>query len=151
MKFLEYWIYLALSISKIYLFSVYAGTEFQFSFFILNLASIVVLSSWTLLLSYNKRRWILLTLLFLHSTLLISDLWYYRYFNDLLSITLLSDVTQMSDVGGGFLTLVETKDFLFFADLLIFSLVLFATRKNQEAVTRKRKGSLPEPGSLLAF
>ncbi|TWT05312.1 LTA synthase family protein [Planococcus sp. CPCC 101016] len=149
MKFLEYWIYLVLSISKIYLFSVYAGTEFQFSFFILNLASIIVLSSWTLLLSYNKRRWILLTLLFLHSTLLISDLWYYRYFNDLLSITLLSDVTQMSDVGGGFLTLIETKDFLFFADLLIFSFVLFATRKNQEAVARKTKRLVAGAGFAL--
>lgn len=113
MKFLEYWVYLLLSIFKIFLFSMYAGTEFQASFFILNLASIVVLSSWTLLLSYKKRRWILLAFLFLHSTLLVSDLWYYRYFTDLLSIALLSDITQMSDVGGGFMTLIEAKDIFF--------------------------------------
>lgn len=151
MKFLEYWIYLLLSISKIYLFSVYSGTEFHFSFFILNLASIVVLSSWTLLLDYRKRRWILLILLFLHSTLLVSDLWYYRYFTDLLSITLLSDVTQMSDVGGGFMTLIQVKDLLFLADLLLFSLVLFIGRKNQETATRKTKRMLAGAGFALGF
>lgn len=151
MKFLEYWIYLFLSIFKIYLFSIYSGTEFHFSFFVLNLASIVVLSSWTLLLSYKKRRWILLTLLFLHSTLLISDLWYYRYFNDLLSIALLSDITQMSDVGGGFLTLIQAKDFFFFADLVIFSLILFATRNNPETITRKKKRILAGSGFALGL
>lgn len=151
MKFLEYWIYLVLSISKIFLFSVYSGTEFQFSFFILNLASIVVLSSWTLLLSYRKRRWILMLLLFLHSTLLVSDLWYYRYFDDLLSISLLSDVTQMSDVGGGFMTLIQAEDLFFFADLLLFSLVLFAGRKNQETSTRKTKRLLAGAGFALGF
>ncbi|ANU24094.1 LTA synthase family protein [Planococcus donghaensis] len=139
MKFLEYWIYLILSISKIFLFSLYAGTQFSFSFFVLNLASIVVLSSWTLLLTRKKRNWILLVLLFLHSTLLVSDLWYYRYFTDLLSIVLIADITQMSDVGGGFLTLIEAKDFLFFADLLFFSLFLFATRKKEDVVTKKTK------------
>lgn len=151
MKFLEYWIYLLLSISKIYLFSVYSGTEFHFSFFILNLASIVVLSSWTLLLSYRKRRWILLVLLFLHSTLLVSDLWYYRYFTDLLSITLLSDVTQMSDVGGGFMTLIQVKDLLFFADLILFSLVLFIGRKIQQTATRKTKRMLAGAGFGIGF
>ncbi|EMF47699.1 Lipoteichoic acid primase LtaP [Planococcus halocryophilus Or1] len=151
MKFLEYWIYLILSISKIFLFSMYAVTHFSFSFFVLNLASIVVLSSWTLLLNRKKRNLILLVLLFLHSTLLVSDLWYYRYFNDLLSIVLLSDITQMSDVGGGFLTLIEAKDFLFFVDLLFFSLFLFATRHKEETVTQKRKQVFAGAGFVLGL
>lgn len=151
MKFLEYWIYLLLSISKIFLFSLYSGTEFPIGFFVLNLASIVVLSSWTLLLSSKKRRWILLALLFLHSILLVSDLWYYRYFNDLLSIALLSDITQMSDVGGGFLTLIEMKDLLFFADLLVFSLVLFAIRNRQNTGTRSQKRILAGAGFALGL
>lgn len=151
MKFLEYWIYLLLSISKLFLFSLYSGTEFPFSFFVLNLASIVVLSSWTLLLSSSKRRWVLLALLFLHSTLLVSDLWYYRYFSDLLSIALLSDITQMSDVGGGFLTLIEMKDILFFADLLIFSAVFFAIRNRQNNESRTQKKMFAGAGAALGL
>ena len=151
MKFLEYWIYLILSISKILLFSIYAGTHFSFSFFVLNLASIVVLSSWTLLLNRKKRNWILLALLFLHSTLLVSDLWYYRYFTDLLSIVLISDITQMSDVGGGFLTLIEAKDFLFFADLLFFSLLLFSARHKEDTITQKNKRVFAGAGFVLGL
>lgn len=151
MKFPEYWLYLVLSISKMWLFSIYAETVFSFSFFFLNLASIVVLSSWTLLVSKKKRSWILLILLFLHSTLLVSDLWYYRYFTDFLSIVLLSDITQMSDVGGGFLTLIETKDFFFFADLLIFSFILFIMRTKQEDVTQKSKRIFAGAGFVLGL
>ncbi len=150
-KFPEYWLYLALSISKMWLFSIYAETVFSFSFFFLNLASIIVLSSWTVLVSKKKRSWILLILLFLHSTLLVSDLWYYRYFTDFLSIVLLSDITQMSDVGGGFLTLIETKDFFFFTDLLIFSLIFFITRAKQDNATQKSKRIFAGAGFVLGL
>lgn len=120
MIFLDYAIYLAFSMLKLFLFSVYTGTDFSPGFFFLNLASVLVLSSWTLLLKARTRRWVLLSLLFLHSTLLVSDIWYYRYFGDLLSIILIADVPQMSSVGGGFLTLVAWKDIAFFTDFLLF-------------------------------
>lgn len=111
----------------------------------------MVLSSWTLLLNRKKRNWILLALLFLHSTLLVSDLWYYRYFTDLLSIVLISDITQMSDVGGGFLTLIEAKDFLFFADLLFFSLLLFSARHKEDTITQKNKRVFAGAGFVLGL
>lgn len=120
MLFLDYAVYLAISLFKLYLFSVYTDTAFSFGFFILNFATVLVLSSWTLLLKARTRRWVLLTLLFLHSFLLVSDLWYYRYFEDLLSVMLIADIPQMNSVGGGFLTLIGWKDFLFFADFALF-------------------------------
>ncbi|TKD72389.1 LTA synthase family protein [Pseudalkalibacillus hwajinpoensis] len=135
----DYWIYVLLSILKIYLFSFYTNTAFGVSFIFLNLAGILVLSSWTLLINVKKRPWILFTLLFLHSTLLLSDLWYYRYFNDLLSLSLLSQMLQMSDVGGGFMTLIQSKDFLFFMDLVIFSFIIFFMRKKGRTVASKKK------------
>ena len=113
MFFLDYAIYLAISMFKLFLFSVYTETEFSVGFFILNFATVLVLSSWTLLLKAKTRRWVLLSLLFLHSTLVVSDIWYYRYFEDLLSVMLIADVPQMSSVGGGFLTLVSWKDLIF--------------------------------------
>ena len=137
MIFLDYAIYLVLSLVKLYLFSLYTDTSFSFGFFILNLASVLVLSSWTLLLKARTRRWVLLASLFLHSTLLVSDIWYYRYFNDLLSVRLIADATQMSSVGGGFLTLVAWKDLVFFADLILFSAAFFFFKNKSGNLPRK--------------
>ncbi|MGM0899000.1 MAG: LTA synthase family protein [Bacillota bacterium] len=130
MKIIDYWVYLALSISKLFLFSLYTDTPFSFSFFLISLSSALVLSSWTLLISARKRRWILLSLLFLHSTLLISDVWYYRYFGDLLSVQLIPSLTQMNDVGGGFMSLIRWTDFFFFADFLLFPILMYVQKKH---------------------
>ncbi|TAA69741.1 LTA synthase family protein [Planococcus salinarum] len=148
MIFLDYAVYLALSLFKLFLFSVYTDTDFSFGFFILNFATVLVLSSWTLLLKARTRRWVLLSLLFLHSILLVSDLWYYRYFEDLLSVMLIADVPQMNSVGGGFLTLVAWKDLVFFADLLLFSSAFFYFRNNTGTLPRKK--GLKIAGSAFA-
>lgn len=148
MLFLDYAIYLAVSMSKLYLFSIYTDTDFSFAFFLLNLASVVVLSSWSLLLKAKTRRWVLLASLFLHSTLLVSDIWYYRYFNDLLSVRLIADATQMSSVGGGFLTLVAWKDLVFFLDLILFSASLFYFRNKIGSLPAKKAKKIA--GSALA-
>lgn len=137
--FIEYGIYLAFSLFKLFSFSLYTQTDFAFSFLLLNLSSILVLSAWTLLLKRKNQRIVWLTLLFLHSTLLVSDIWYYRYFGDLLSVSLVADIPQMTSVGGGFMTLVRTYDFLFFTDLLIFGLSLFILRKRSSSLTQRRK------------
>ncbi len=140
MRDIDYWGYLALSLFKIFLFSVFTASAFNFSFLLINLAGILILTSWSLVLKPRVRRWILLVSLFLHSTLLISDLWYYRYFENLLSIALLSDIGQMGDVGGGFLTLIEVRDFVFFGDLPLFALLIFFTRKQiDNTPTRHRR------------
>lgn len=139
METLDYWVYLLLSILKLFLFSIFTSTAFQFDFLLINLAGIVILSSWTLLLKARKRRWILFALLFLHSTLLLSDLWYYRYFDDLLSVALISQMLQMSDVGGAFMELIFIRDFLFFGDLIIFGFVIFLMRKQDNTMTKRKK------------
>src|SRR5690606_19663998 len=139
MIFFDYTIYLAITMIKLFLFSTYTETDFSFGFFILNFASVIVLSSWTLLLKDRNRRWVLLSLLFLHSILIVSDIWYYRYFGDFLSVMLIADVPQMKSVGGGFLTLVAWRDLLFFADLILFSALFFHFRKRAETLPRKNR------------
>ncbi|WP_422122544.1 LTA synthase family protein [Planococcus sp. X10-3] len=148
MIFLDYAVYLAISMFKLFLFSMYTDTDFSFGFFILNLASMLVLSSWTLLLKARTRRWVLLSLMFLHSTLIVSDVWYYRYFEDFLSVMLIADVPQMSSVGGGFLTLIAWKDLLFFADLLLFSSAFLYFQNNTGTPTRSNRFKIA--GALLA-
>lgn len=142
MKTIDYWVYLAFSAAKLYLFSLYTDTPFSFGFFLISLSSALVLSSWTLLISARKRRWILLSLLALHSILLISDVWYYRYFGDLLSVQLVPSMTQMNDVGGGFMSLIRWTDFFFFADFLLFFIIILVLRKRQDSTQRATNGKL---------
>lgn len=151
MAYSDYGIYVLISFLKLYIFSIYTGTEFPFSLFVLNIAGILVLSSWTLLLKHQKRRWFLLVLLFLHSFLLISNIWYYRYFEDLLSVVLISEINQMGSVGGGFLTLVQWYDFLFFADLLIFASLIIYFRKKIATSFDASSKKLAGAGLLLGL
>ncbi|TCI26340.1 LTA synthase family protein [Exiguobacterium sp. SH5S4] len=139
MNHLDYWSYLSLSLAKLFLFSVLTASAFNVHFLLVNIGMILMMTSWALLVKTKTRRWILFASLFLHSTLLISDVWYYRYFGNLLSVALLSDVGQMGDVGGGFLTLIQPTDFLLFADLVLYTAVLVYMRKRPAQVTGKNR------------
>ena len=134
-----YALYLLLGTLKFVLFSFYTNTAFPIDLFFMNLGGMLVLSSWTLLVQWKKRRWIWLGLLIAHSFLLISDLWYYRYFEDFLSVSLMSQMLQMGDVSSGFAALILPTDFLLFADSLIFLAILFFTRKKTFAVTKSKR------------
>ncbi|MEZ0480993.1 LTA synthase family protein [Planococcus sp. SSTMD024] len=142
MKTIDYWVYLAFSAFKLFLFSLYTATPFSFGFFLISLSSALLLSSWTLLIDRRKRRWILLSLLALHSVLLISDVWYYRYFGNLLSVQLIPSMTQMNDVGGGFLSLIRWTDFFFFADFLLFLIFILVLKKRRTSYGRTTNGKL---------
>lgn len=134
-----YALYLLLGTLKFVLFSFYTNTAFPIDLFLMNLGGMFVLSSWTLLVQWKKRRWIWLGLLIAHSFLLISDMWYYRYFDDFLSVSLMSQMMQMGDVSSGFAALILPSDFLLFADSLIFIGFLFFMRKRTFAVVKKTR------------
>ncbi|WP_214829336.1 LTA synthase family protein [Exiguobacterium algae] len=151
MKFLDYWSYVLLSLSKLFFFSWLTATAFNVSLFFLNLSTVLLLTGWALAVKHEWRRWILYTSLFLHSTLLISDVWYYRYFDDFLSVALLSDFGQMGDVEGGFLTLIRPIDFLFFIDLLIYGGILLYMRRHPVQENKQRRHRLAVQGSLLGL
>ncbi|MBR2076329.1 MAG: LTA synthase family protein [Exiguobacterium sp.] len=150
-KYHDYWSYLSLSLAKLFFFSWLTATAFDFSFFLINLATILLLTSWALAVSYPIRRWILYVSLFLHSTLLVSDVWYYRYFEDLLSVALLSDIGQMGDVGGGFLTLIRPIDAFFFIDLIIYGLILRYMKRHPVREGKRNGRRLALAGFTLGF
>lgn len=136
---LGYAFYLLLGTLKFALFSFYTDTAFPLDLFFMNLGGMLVLSSWTLLIDWQKRRWIWLGLLIAHSLLLISDMWYYRYFDDFLSVSLMSQMMQMGDVSSGFAALILPSDFLLFVDSLIFIGFLLFIRKRTFAVAKKTR------------
>ncbi len=151
---IRYTLYLLLGMLKFMLFSYFTKTDLSLHLTLMNLAGMLILSSWTLLIPWNKRRWVWLGLLLAHSFLLASDMWYYRYFEDFLSVSLLSRMTQMSDVSSGFTALIVPEDFLLFADSLIFMVLLFVFRKRPEVTTaqtrRRTAGLLAVSGIILS-
>ncbi len=151
---IRYTLYLLLGMLKFMLFSYFTKTDLSLHLTLMNLAGMLILSSWTLLIPWNKRRWVWLGLLLAHSFLLASDMWYFRYFEDFLSVSLLSQMTQMSDVSSGFTALIVPQDFLLFADSLIFMVLLFVFRKRPEVATvqtrRRTAGLLAVSGIILS-
>ncbi|HBF59675.1 LTA synthase family protein [Exiguobacterium sp.] len=151
---IRYTLYLLLGMLKFMLFSYFTKTDLSLHLTLMNLVGMLILSSWTLLIPWNKRRWVWLGLLLAHSFLLASDMWYYRYFEDFLSVSLLSQMTQMSDVSSGFTALIVPQDFLLFADSLIFMVLLFVFRKRPEVATaqtrRRTAGLLAVSGIILS-
>ncbi|SDO03363.1 LTA synthase family protein [Alkalicoccus daliensis] len=154
MKLLDYWMYLALAMGKLYIFSLYTDTAYPASLFILNLSGMLLLSSWVLLLRKEKRRWFFILLMLMHSTLLISDMWYYRYFENFLSIALISEIPQMTSVGGGFAAIIQWTDFFLYADVLLFILLIFLLRHfftNSPRRTRMQTAGTAFGAGLVLF
>jgi len=125
----DYLLFIVLFIIKLTLFSLATQTHFDVGLFIISLGSLFLLSWWILLVPQRIRRWLLLGFSVLLTFLLASNIWYYRYFTDFLSVSLLIQAPQMGDVGGGMQDLIYISDFLFFIDVVIILGFLIWDRK----------------------
>ncbi len=66
----------------------------------------------------NRNRYILIAS-FIVSLVLFANVVFYRFFNDFLTIPVLFQTSNMSDLGGSVHELLEPTDILFFADLFV--------------------------------
>ncbi|WP_261131733.1 LTA synthase family protein [Bacillus sp. Marseille-Q3570] len=81
--------------------------------------SILIASFWTLLFK-GKKRWIsLLVLDGLLTFIIVADAVYYRYFEDIISSTVLMQFKQVSSLGSSISNLFSWSDLLFIIDLII--------------------------------
>jgi len=98
------------------------------------IGSLALLSFWTSWLPRRGQWLVLLLLNLLLSFLIFADLVYFRYFQDLITVPVLTQAGQMGALGESIQSLLLPKDMFFFADLLLLiPLVvwgLFRTRKN---------------------
>jgi lipoteichoic acid synthase len=86
---------------------------------LISVGALLLVSFWTLFLKQSKR-WISLLILNAFLTfLIVGDLIYYRYFNDLLSMTVLSQANQVGAISGSILDLFQAKDIIFILDLIV--------------------------------
>lgn len=85
----------------------------------IEIGAILLFCFWTLWLPARGRIVALIVLNMLASFVLYADLIYYRYFQDLISVPVLLQLSQVGSLGGSIGTLLRYKDFILFADWLI--------------------------------
>ncbi|MEW8988016.1 MAG: LTA synthase family protein, partial [Bacillus sp. (in: firmicutes)] len=70
-----------------------------------------------------QKRYILITS-FIVSAILFANVVFYRFFNDFLTIPVLFQTSNMSDLGSSVTELINISDLFYFADLLVLALLL---------------------------
>ncbi|QED48630.1 LTA synthase family protein [Cytobacillus dafuensis] len=76
----------------------------------------------------NQKRYILITS-FLVSVVLFANVVFYRFFNDFLTIPVLFQTSNMSDLGSSVNELLKFTDIFYFADVIILALIVFSKPK----------------------
>ncbi|MBA4535817.1 LTA synthase family protein [Bacillus aquiflavi] len=71
----------------------------------------------------NRNRYIIITS-FLLSFVLFANVMFYRFFNDFLTLPVLFQTSNMSDLGSSVTELLQVTDFLYFVDFIILVLIL---------------------------
>src|SRR5574342_432272 len=71
----------------------------------------------------NQKRYVLITS-FIISAVLFANVVFYRFFNDFLTIPVLFQTSNMSDLGSSVTELINFSDLLYFADFIILAVLL---------------------------
>ncbi|WP_309086864.1 LTA synthase family protein [Domibacillus sp.] len=105
----------------------------------LNPLSSAVLFLGLALFSKRSGRWILVFSTIM-TLILYSNILYYRFFNDFVTLPTLFQTSNAGHLGGSIADLTEWHDVIYFADLVILAVVLWMKRKEWKLqVTPKRK------------
>jgi lipoteichoic acid synthase len=85
----------------------------------IELGAVLLISFWTIWLPVRGRIISLIALNVIASLVLYADLIYYRYFQDLISVPVLLQFSQVDSLGDSIGTLLRAKDFLLFLDWIV--------------------------------
>lgn len=104
------------------------------------IGSIILVSFWTLWLTQRARTISLAILNVLLTALIFSDLVYYRYFGDFITVPVLMQAGQVGELGESIQSLISLSDLWLFADWILWSIVMisFLIRRQR---TRKSLGN----------
>jgi phosphoglycerol transferase MdoB-like AlkP superfamily enzyme len=99
------------------------------------IASILILVSFSTLFKQRGRIRFLFTLDILISLILISDIVYFRYFKDVITVSALKNVKLLSGVSDSVKSLINIKDFLYLIDIIFLIPII----KKFKIVDNKKK------------
>lgn len=106
----------------------------------ISIGAILLLSFWILFLPRRGRLIAILTVNILLTFIMFADLIYYRYFEDLISITVLEQAGQVGALGDSITNLFTAADWLFFVDLFILiPLTIYAFIKTSRSRVSKKR------------
>jgi lipoteichoic acid synthase len=129
-QFTDYTLFVFFLMLKLYLFGKLAGLVFVRSDMVqVTFGSVLLISFWTLWLSRYSRIVTLWVLGLILSFVIFSDLVYYRYFGDFITIPVIMQAGQAGAIGSSIVSLIESWDILFFLDLLIVIPIWIYLRK----------------------
>lgn len=92
------------------------------------ISSVLLFSCLALLLARKRKNMAILAVSFITSFLLFANAWYYRFFNDFITLPVLFQTGNAGDLGESAFTLLYPTDLLFFLDFFILAAIV-AVRK----------------------
>lgn len=108
---------------------------------IIAIGSIILVSFWTLWLSQRARTISLAVLNVLLTTLIFSDLVYYRYFGDFITVPVLMQAGQVGELGESIQSLMSLSDLWLFADWILWIVVMITILIHRQ----RKRNSLGNP------
>ncbi|QNK55601.1 LTA synthase family protein [Paenibacillus sp. PAMC21692] len=118
----DFILFAGMMVWKLYFFSTLLSVQYMDmtrTDAIIETGAVLLIAFWTLLLPTRGRIVALAALNLLLSFLLFSDVIYYRYFQDLITVPVLLQLGQVESLGDSIASLIGVYDFWLFADMLV--------------------------------
>lgn len=120
------------------------------------LGSLLVLTSISLLLKTRTRLRYMNVLNILLTLIVFSNVMFYRYFKDLISIPLLTQASVAGDIGSSMFQLLHYSDLLLIVDIIFLPIAIKASKRNPQLEAPKRDSlwmaiSLCTIGAIIVF
>ncbi|WP_424766794.1 LTA synthase family protein [Paenibacillus sp. sgz302251] len=123
LKAVDLLLFVIVMISKLYLFSQFlalsSAMKMNSKDALIELGAVLLFSFWTIWLPTRGRIVALIVLNLIATFVLYADLIYYRYFQDLISVPVLLQFSQVDSLGGSISTLLHVNDFILFLDWIV--------------------------------
>lgn len=120
------------------------------------LGSLLIFISISLLLKPKARLWYMYVLNIFISLIVFSNVMFYRYFRDLLSIPLLTQASVVGDIGNSMFQLLHYSDLMLIADIVFFPIAIIVFKRKTRVEGPRRDSlwmaiSLCAIGSIIVF
>ncbi|OMF21322.1 phosphoglycerol transferase [Paenibacillus sp. FSL H8-0548] len=149
LKAVDLMLFVGVMLLKLYLFSEFlhiANMKMTHIDAVIELGAILLYSFWTIWLPTRGRILSLIALNMIATFVLYADLIYYRYFQDLISIPVLLQLSQVDSLGESIGTLLRAKDFILFLDwLLIIPFGIYIMRRGRGDLRHANKQRAAAP------